>query len=804
MVRPGGRRDHACGIEQGENTLHCAHVIAVRRVLLAIAVLAWFAPAGVAQAIDPTTANPSASEKSSSQAAVPSRPNEARAARAYDVLETYCARCHQSGRLDKPLASAGLADILSVDELARDPALVRPGVPDASRLYDVFEDRHAPLDVFPGPAGSNEPRPEDIESIRGWIRDLSPALQTCPSRQPVRPADVDKMMRDAQRLERDEGQDVRFISLVHLYNACATPADMAAYGQALNKLMNSLSWADEPVKLTPLDAAGTVFSFRMSEFGWNAKRWGFVEGAYPRALVRAVASDVIRTAETKVVIVNGDWLAAAAAETPLYYDLLGIPEKLSDLAKLNAVDIDRDIETGAVRRIALRTSAVTRGNRLIERHPGVRGGLWLVYDFATSIGDQDIFEHPQGPKTAAFGQTPFKPDEIRAIFALPNGFYAYALYDTAGQRIDRVLPGIEKPYSGLEADAIEPTTMAGGKCFACHIEGLIEARDDFKAVVAPNNSVPPSPNRAAVLPLFGTDSENTLLMIGSGDRYRLAAKLAGIDPNLRIRGEELIAGLARRYREGADFEAARSETGIEREAFMNELMNAKGAATPLARRLLHGVLSRSELERLFSLLQGADEPPNAPDMSAGFLRDLKSEIGLSMWIDKPRPKPGDLVTVEVEADSDCYLTVISVGADGTATVLFPNDFQQNNLISTGKPLSIPNADAPFQLRYKAEGSETLLARCSTSAVPPVGIEHDFQHQRFTALGNWENFIEDTLVTESELRTNPKKAEQARLARTRALKRRRDRGEQIDPLPPDVSTKRPLKDGRAVLVLGQKN
>jgi hypothetical protein len=777
----------------------------VKVALIAMLVLAWLSHADVARAVDPATPEKSSvSENLTTQPgiAVPSRPDEARAANAYDVLETYCARCHQSGRLERPLASAGLANILSVDELARDPVLIRPGIPDASRLYDVFENRHAPLEVFPGTPGSNEPRPEDIESIRGWIRDLSPTVQTCPSRQPVRPADVNKMMRDAQRLERDQGSEVRFISLVHLYNSCATPDEMASYAQALNKLMNSLSWAKEPVKLTRLDAAGTVFSFRMSDFGWDARRWAFIERAYPPALVRAVAGDVIRTAKTKVVIVNGDWLAAAA-EAPLYYDLLGMPEKLSELAKLNGVDLDRDIKTGAVRRIAVRNSAVTRGNRLIERHPGVRGGLWLVYDFATSSGEQDIFEHPQGPKTAAFGQTPFKPDEVRAIFMLPNGFYAYALYDAGGHRIDRVLPGIEKPYAGIEADAVEPTTMAGGKCFACHTGGLIEARDDFKSAGPTDTSAPPSLGRAAVLPLFGTDSENTLLMIGSADRYRIAAKLAGIDPNLRIRGEEMVAGLARHYREGADFEAARSETGLEHDAFLNDLMNAKGAAAPLARRLLHGVLSRSDLEQLFSLLQGIDEPKTAPARSAGFLHELKSEIGLSMWIDKPRPKPGDLVTVEIEADNDCYLTVISVGADGVATVLFPNDFERDNLISAGKSVSIPNANAPFQLRYKAEGSETLLARCSTSAIPPVGIEHDFARQRFTALGNWENFIEDTLVTESELRDSPEKAERARIARTGAIKRRHDRGERIDPLRPDVPTERPLRDGRAVLVLGQK-
>ncbi len=733
---------------------------------------------------------------------MPPRPDDPKAAKAYGVFDTYCARCHQTGRLERPLASGGLANILSIDDQARDPVLVKPGIPDASRLYDVLETRHVPLDVFSGPDVAAQPSPDDIEAVRRWIKDLSPAAQTCASRHPVRSEDVDKLMRDAQHLERDQGKDVRFISLVHLYNSCATATEMTGYSSALNKLMNSLSSAPDPVKLTPLDAAGTVLSFRLTDFGWDAKRWKLIEEAYPQALVHTVSPDIVRTAGTKAVIVNGDWLAAAAGEAPLYYALLGVPAKLSELAKMNGTDIDANVRSGSVRRIAISESGVTRGNRLIERHPGTKGGLWLVYDFATSTGTQNVFEHPLGPKSATTAKTPFRPDQIRALFILPNGFYAFALFDADGNRIDRVLPGIEKPYAGVEADAVEPTTKAGINCFACHTEGLSQAKDDFRGAGPVDiSSAPMPPERRAALPLFGTDSENALLMLGGTDRYRAAAKAAGVDLSERIDGEELVTGLAQRYRGGADFEVALGETGLDRQQFLTELTDAKGTAAPLARRLLHGVLSRTQLEQLFSLLKGIDTPSQTA-ASAGFLHEAKSEIGLTMWLDKPRPVPGDLVTIKAQADNDCYLTVISVDADGVATVLFPSDFQTDNLLSAGQDVNIPPPEAPFQLRYKAEGAETILGRCSTRAAPPVGIEHDFERQRFTILGNWESFIQDTLVTDWEMRTNPEKAERARIARTGAIRRQRDRGERITPTPPDVPSDRPLRDGRAVLVLGR--
>jgi hypothetical protein len=746
-------------------------------------------------------ASASADERAGKSASpVPPPPQEARAAKAYAVLDTYCARCHQTGKLERPLAAGGLANILDMDSLARDPLLVKPGFPDASRLYDVFETRHAPLEVFVGSGAGAEPQPDDIEAVRRWVKELPTITQSCPARHPVRIADVDNLMGGAQRLERDQGRDVRFISLVHFYNACATAEEMSAYAAALNKLLNGLSRAPEPMKLTSLDAAGTVLSFRLADLGWTAAQWRLIESAYPQALVHAVAPDVLQTSGSKAVIVNGDWLAAAAGETPLYYELLDIPQKLGDLGNTNGTKIEANIKSGSVRRIAVRESVVTRGNRLIERHPGDRAGLWIAYDFSTSTGQQNIFDHPLGPKAAVNASSPFKPDEVRAMFALRNGFYAFALYDADGNRIDRVLPGIEKPYSGEVADGVEPLTKAGASCFACHTQGLVPAKDDFRAAGPVDLSSAPMPaDRRTALPLFGTDSENALLMLGGTDRYRAASKAAGLDLDLRIHGEELISGLARRYREGADFEAALGETGMERTDFLRELSAATGSAAPLARRLLHGVLSRSEVEQLFALLKGIDLPTQTA--SSGFLRDVKSGIGLSMWLDKPRPVPGDLVTIKAEADSDCYLTIISVDAKGVATVLFPSDFQTDNRLTATKAVSIPPSDAPFQLRYKAEGSETILGRCSTRAAPPFGIEHDFERQRFTVLGNWENFIQDTLVTDWEMRTNPEKAARARIARIGADRRREAQGEKIDTPPPDIAGDRQLRDGRAVLILG---
>ncbi len=745
-------------------------------------------PPAIAAPASPTSGN------------IPARPDEARAAKAYSVFEAHCARCHQTGKTEQPLASGGVSNILDVEALARDPLLIRPGLPDASPIYDILVTRHAPLEIYAEGPDASEPRPDDIEAVRDWISDIDPAKQTCADRQPLVPEKRDELIREAQRLERDAAKDLRFISLSHLYNSCVPLGDIAAYRQALTKLLNAISWAPEPARLTALDSDGTLFAVKLSEFGWISGHWDLIRRDYPALLEQSIAADIKTAAGTPLPLINGDWLAAAASEPPLYYALLGLPSRLADLAKMNGVDIEQSIKTAAARRLTVRSSAITRGNRLAERHAGGRGPMWLMYDFATSTGDQDLFEHPMGPKATPSVKAPFKPDQIRAAFALPNGFFAYAVFDAAGNRVDRVLPGIEKAFAGVESNALEPLTKPGANCFACHKDGLRVSKDDFRPYAANLKATFVKDISESALAMFSNDSETALLVSGDNDRYRAALVAARIDPELTVNGEEIVSSLARRYRGGSDVKSAVAQAGVDRDAFMKTLSETQGPAAALARRLQQGVLPRADLDQLFLLLKGIDKP-QALAGTGGFLRDVKSEIGLSVWIDKLVPTAGDLVVIKAQADTDCYLSVVSVDAEGKATVLFPNDFEKDNLVQAGKTVSVPGTDAPYQLRFKADGTETLISRCSTSANPPTGIEHDFERQRFTLLGNWENFIQDTLVTDAELRRNPEKAERARSAKATQLRRRRERGENIE-VRVDTSPGQALRDGRAVVIIGR--
>lgn len=126
-------------------------------------------------------------------ALVPPPPEDAALAKVYAVLDRHCAHCHQSGRLQIPRAAKDFANILELDAIARTPTLVRPGTPDASRLYTQMLAREMPYDFYHDGVGE-EPAAEDVQIVRDWIQALPPrpALSTCADRQPIAQSAIDE------------------------------------------------------------------------------------------------------------------------------------------------------------------------------------------------------------------------------------------------------------------------------------------------------------------------------------------------------------------------------------------------------------------------------------------------------------------------------------------------------------------------------------------------------------------------------------------------------------------------------------
>jgi hypothetical protein len=97
---------------------------------------------------------------------------------------------------------------------------------------------------------------------------------------------------------------------------------------------------------------------------------------------------------------------------------------------------------------------------------------------------------------------------------------------------------------------------------------------------------------------------------------------------------------------------------------------------------------------------------------------------VSVWA-TPMPKPGrrkdkflemkvgDPIYFHFRAERDAYLTLLNVGAEGSITVLFPNEFTPINRVIKGKTYSIPTPEMGFKLTLGEPGGQELVKAFAT-------------------------------------------------------------------------------------------
>lgn len=656
------------------------------------------------------------------------QPDDPRLAQVFAVFDANCAQCHQAGKLTTPAPAAALANILDLRSLAREPHLIRRGEPDASYLYQVLLDRHRPLDLG---ADAKWPDADDIARVRTWIAELPAKAAPCEASQIITDDDVAAAI-DGASLAAGEtaAREMRFISLAHLANACATPVELDAFREAVSKVLNSLSWGARPVAPVVVDSAKTILAFRLSDIGWVDEHWAALARAEPKAIALDLTAK-LKAAGTNPRPIRADWFAAAAVRPPFYAELLGLPPTLDETARLLGINRNRDTTDGRGMRAGLRSSAITRGPRVIERHAADNRRMWLAHDFGDASGERDIFERPLGGVRGAPEKAQYRDDGQRLIFSLPNGFFAFALFEPDGHRIDQLPQRLEMDLARAPAP-----TIGAQSCLSCHTAGLKPFSEAMRNHAISDKFTGTRELKDQTLALYDPQSEWVRVLDEDGYRFRRAMIQAGIDPDLNVHGLEPIAALAHRYTRNLDLAAVAAEAGLTTAALNAKLDDVVITDRSLVHRLRQGLLSRADANRLLAALDGTASTETA----AAATGTASPAIALGLWTDRTIYKPGDLMTVYAQPSAPCYLTLISVTASGKATVLFPSEFDPDNLVKPDAPFSLPGEKAHYQFRLKDPGTETIIGRCQTVAKLPAGVEPDYERQRFTVLGNYENFL----------------------------------------------------------------
>jgi Domain of unknown function (DUF4384) len=674
-------------------------------------------------------------------------PTDPLAKAAFEVLDRNCARCHQQGRLVKrEQPASGFGNILKLDEIGKNRALIVPGNPFGSYLFKRIVDREMPLDVIMGETTAPGPNEADIKALEAWINSLAGQAASCETHKFVTNKDIVALIAaDLEKLPRPRASATRYLTLTHFTNICADPEALKVYTQGAIKLVNSLSHSADVVRLETIDPEHSILRINLDDIGWRASDWDLVLANDPYAVVTDTQfTSVLEGATgTKLPYVRADWFAFAASRPPIYNRLLNLPSSFQQLTLAEGVDIEDDIRRFLVKRAGFQKSGVSANNRLIERHKARDGYLWTSYDFGGNRERQSLYEFPLGPG----GPHGFNHDGGETIFSLPNGFQAYFLNNSKGQPLDKGPTNIVRDPSRKDF-----AVTNGISCMGCHDQGMRKAKDDIRANVLAGR-VFSKDVKDAVAALYPPTEIMDAVIEEDLKRFTGAVTRAGLDPVLKFNGVEMINALSKRYEDDVDGTLAAAELGLTKDEFSKAANDSDKRLKPMLRRLEQSLVPRDQFEAAFKALAKDITDDSPLEVATLNDKDITAKPahrgGLSITSDRNSYQRGDTPVFTIFSDNDCFLTVTSVDEKGAGTVLFPNKFQLDNRIRANTELQFPAADAPFRYRMKDKGFETVIGVCTEQARDVDGIKHDFGRSDFTVVENYTRSVARIIAVEAK-------------------------------------------------------
>ena len=472
------------------------------------------------------------------------------------IFEQSCFICHG------PTGSFKDALLIERNTLIANGTVV-PGNPNTSELYDrlITTDitKRMPLNQPPLSV-------QAVDKIRNWILAGAPdwAATPTPNGNFISHSEtLNNIETHLMSLSSFDRTFARYFAMTHLYNAGESVRTLQEYRKALYKLVNSLSWGGEVINPEPIDPQGTIFYIDLRHYEWDRNDgWTMIEEEYPyhiafdapqQSTLKQQLGRLQTEMNSSIPLVHVDWFVATASLPPLYHNLLSMPLTDRSLETRLEVDVLANINNAPglrVWRAGTNDSGVSANNRVLERHTSRYGAYWKSYDFAGSVGTQNVFNHPLN----------FTHDGGEVIFNLPNGLQGYYITNASGSRLDAAPINIVSNPA-----ASDPTVRTGLSCFGCHIEGMNTFEDQVRSVIESNTN--PTYNKAQALRLYVEKSEMDALLQEDIDRYREALEETGgtfgdIEPISRF--HEAFQG-------AVDAAYAAAVVGLETEVFLEKI-----------------------------------------------------------------------------------------------------------------------------------------------------------------------------------------------------------------------------------------
>ena len=442
--------------------------------------------------------------------------------------------------------------------------MVVPREPGASELYQRLIEKRLERRM---PRGQPPLTPAAIDTIRRWILAGAPNwADTTESDSPfITPKKMlETIEKHVNSLAAFDRTYARYFTMTHLYNAGETTEALHAYRRALSKLVNSLSWGREVTIPQAIDPEETIFYIDLRDYEWEigTNRWTLMEAEYlyeiefnapAETSLREKLTNLREEMDCEVPFVHVDWFLATASLPPLYHDILDLPATDRELEERLEVNVFENLLNAAGKRVwraGFNDSGVSNNNRVVERHASRYGAYWKSYDFAGSVGTQNVFMHPLS----------FTHDGGEIVFNLPNGLQAYYLADAGGNRLDAAPINIVRNLA-----ASDPTVRNGLSCIGCHTEGMKTFEDQVRGAVEQKPNPPFNKDRA--LRLYVEKSVMDARVEEDTQRYREALEAAGGI----FGGIEPIQRFYEAFQRPLDAAHAAAVVGLETEAFLQKI-----------------------------------------------------------------------------------------------------------------------------------------------------------------------------------------------------------------------------------------
>ena len=576
------------------------------------------------------------------------------------IFQQNCLNCHGPSGSHK--------EALLIDRNALvDTKVVIPGNPENSEFYKRLL---GPTENGPQmPLNLPPLSPEAVETIARWITAGAPDWNVQHDINFITTDTIlDTIRTHLESLDPFDRPSARYFTMTHLYNAGESPETLSDYRIALSKLINSLSWKFEITNPTPIDEAQIIFHIDLRRYEWNTTTdvWAQIEQAYPYniafdpetqvGLLEKLTQLQTETGST-VPFVHVDWFLATASLPPLYHDILDLP--LTDLLLetqlgVNVASNIRNAPGVDVWRAGFNDSGVSSNNRVVERHTSRYGAYWKSYDFAGSVGSQNIFTHPLD----------FTYDGGEIVFNLPNGLQAYLLVDANGNRLnDAPINIVSNPA------ASDPTVRNGLSCIGCHTQGMKKFKDSVRAAIEQDDNLPY--NKEQALRLYPEQSVLDDLVEKDTVRFQQALEKIGgpfVNDSSRQRffkkhENEPVQRFHELFQAPLSASDAAAAVGLETEAFLTQIREKQSLKNLGLQTLtdVNGTVKRdawtSNFEQVISAL-------NTPDSD------------LPPIVQRPERIPGDgvyipdpnLRTAIEEALGKENTAIVSITAEDMATL----------------------------------------------------------------------------------------------------------------------------------------